>query len=59
LSRSGVVPPDVIETKIIVSFTLVVLAVDKTMDVGLRENNDDDDVIDEAHGEGAGGERRA
>ena len=28
------------------------------MDAGLRENDDDDDVIDEARGEGAGGERR-
>jgi len=43
LSRSDVVPADVIETKIIVSFMLVVSAVDKTMDVGLRENDDDDD----------------
>jgi hypothetical protein len=58
LSRSDVVPPDVIETKIIVSLALVVSAVDETMDVGLRENDDDDDVIDEARGEGARGERR-
>ena len=33
-------------------------AEDETMDVGLRENDDDDDVIDEARGEGARGERR-
>jgi len=44
--------------KISVSLVLVVSAVDETMDVGLGENNDDDDVIDEACGEGARGERR-
>ncbi len=33
-------------------------AEDKTMDVGLRESDDDDDVIDEARGESARGERR-
>ena len=55
MSRSDVVPPDVIETKIIVLFALVVSAVDETMDVGMRENDDDSDVIDKARGEGAGG----
>ena len=38
--------------------SVVLAAVDKAMDVGLREN-DDDDVIDEARrGEGTRGERR-
>ena len=58
MSCSDVVPPDVIETNIIVLLMLVVSAVDETMDVGLRENDDDDDVIDEARGEGAREERR-
>jgi len=60
LSRSDVLPPDVIKTIIIVTsivtlVSVVLAAVDKAMDVGLREN-DDDDVIDEAR-RGEGGEK--
>jgi len=58
LSHTVVAPSDGIKTKIIVSAASTASAVDERMDAGLRGNDDNDDEIDVARGEGAVGERR-